>query len=71
MLFTSENLWEIVGITSSGIGCAQANHPGIYTRVAAYQTWINDIVNRTQSNFSFSNSALILLLSLLTSSPRC
>lgn len=41
MMFNSDNLWEVVGITSSGYGCARAYYPGIYTRVATYQSWIN------------------------------
>ncbi|CAF2753203.1 unnamed protein product [Rotaria sp. Silwood2] len=52
LMFTSNNVWEQVGITSSGIGCARANYPGIYTRVAAYQSWINITVNKA-NNVSF------------------
>lgn len=41
MLF-NEKYWELVGIVSYGIGCAQKRLPGIYTRVSAYLDWIND-----------------------------
>lgn len=30
----------VVGITSWGIGCAQANSPGIYTRVSSHAGWL-------------------------------
>lgn len=65
MMFTSDNIWEQVGITSSGYGCALPTYPGIYTRVAAYQTWINEIVNRAQSNCSPSYLFAVLIVSLL------
>ncbi|XP_055338870.1 trypsin-1-like [Paramacrobiotus metropolitanus] len=34
-------VWEIVGITSGGFGCARANSPGIFTRVSRFVDWIN------------------------------
>ncbi|CAF4828515.1 unnamed protein product [Pieris macdunnoughi] len=36
----------IIGITSFGAGCAQKNIPGIYTRVASFIDWIEDVVWR-------------------------
>lgn len=37
--------WKQVGIVSWGNECAHDRFPGVYTRVAAYSTWISDILN--------------------------
>jgi secreted trypsin-like serine protease len=42
-----DNTWVLVGITSNGIGCAQAGYSGIYTRVSFYIPFIQNIVNNT------------------------
>ncbi len=34
------NKVTVVGITSFGIGCAQAPYPGVYSRVTAQKAWI-------------------------------
>ncbi|CAF2967029.1 unnamed protein product, partial [Rotaria sp. Silwood2] len=35
-----KKVWELIGITSYGLGCANILRAGIYTRVAAYLDWI-------------------------------
>jgi secreted trypsin-like serine protease len=44
-MFTSDNQWVLAGLTSFGYGCAEPNYSGVYTRVAAYQDWIQSFTN--------------------------
>ena len=37
---SQKKVWELIGITSHGRGCAQRLYAGVYTRVAAYLDWI-------------------------------
>ncbi|CAD1468727.1 unnamed protein product, partial [Heterotrigona itama] len=40
----NECLFQLLGITSFGSGCAIPNTPGVYTRVSHYLNWIEDNV---------------------------
>ncbi|CAF1084003.1 unnamed protein product, partial [Didymodactylos carnosus] len=51
LLFTN-NQWQLVGITSYGVGCGNVDRPGIYTRVAYYLDWIK--LNGCQSSIDIS-----------------
>lgn len=44
MVSNDEN--SIIGIVSTGIGCARAGLPGIYTRISEFTNWIEHVVTK-------------------------
>ncbi|UJR34760.1 hypothetical protein I4U23_027538 [Adineta vaga] len=67
---SDQKVWELVGITSHGVGCAERSYAGVYTRVAAYLDWIQAYASTPAPTLSTSSTVTTSKRTTTTTTER-
>lgn len=67
LLAKIDDQWSVIGVVSTGIGCARPFLPGLYSRVSSYHDWIQKY---TQEENWWSFPPLLIIMIVTFSSCR-